>query len=304
MSRSAQSRPAIGLLTFLVMAGAAQAALAHDFWIEPSSYHPPVASSVQLALRVGEDFSGRPVLRSQDGIERFVVSGPRGERTVTGLEARDPAGFVRIDAPGVYVAGYQSRRWPITLVADRFERYLAAEGLDAVLEVRRLRGESRSEGREVFSRCAKTVLATSSAKTTSSSAVGGESAASTRLGCPFEIVLEAAPEPAGPAGRASPATPAANNRLSVKVLYQGRPIEGIQVAAQTRGPDGRHLATRSNEEGLAEFLLDRAGPWLIKAVHMVEAPDEVDADWESFWASLTLEAPEPREPLSRAALGS
>ena len=78
--------------------------------------------------------------------------------------------------------------------------------------------------------------------------------------------------------------------------------------AQTRGPNGRHLERQSNAAGRAEFSTDLAGPWLIKAVHMVEAPDEVDADWESFWASLTFEAsesrPEPRELLKRAALGS
>ena len=31
--------------------------------------------------------------------------------------------------------------------------------------------------------------------------------------------------------------------------------------------------------------------WLVKAVHMVQAPAGTDADWESLWASLTFEIP-------------
>ena len=33
------------------------------------------------------------------------------------------------------------------------------------------------------------------------------------------------------------------------------------------------------------------GVWLVKAVHMVPLPKGQDADWESFWASLTFELP-------------
>jgi len=29
--------------------------------------------------------------------------------------------------------------------------------------------------------------------------------------------------------------------------------------------------------------------WMIKAVHMIPAPAGIDADWSSFWASLTFE---------------
>jgi hypothetical protein len=31
------------------------------------------------------------------------------------------------------------------------------------------------------------------------------------------------------------------------------------------------------------------GMWLIKAVHMVPAPAGANAEWASFWASLTFE---------------
>lgn len=274
-------RPALGLLIMLTAAvTSTQPALGHDFWIEPSTYRPEVASSVRLALRVGEDFTGRAVLRSQDRIGRFVVFGPRGERTVAGIEARDPAGFARIDIPGTYVVGYRSLRSSITLEGTRFEKYLAAEGLDAVLEERRRRGESRADGREVFSRCAKTVLLSSGGAAGAGYDTGA--ARTAPMGCPFELVLET-----------HHAEPTAGGTISVRVLYLDRPLGGTKVVALTRGPNGRHLTVRSDADGRAEFSIDVAGPWLVKAVHMVEAPEEIDADWESFWASITFEAGAP-----------
>lgn len=248
-----------------------QVAFGHDFWIEPSSFRPEIASSVRLMLRVGEDFSGRPVPRRQDRIERFVLSGPAGERTIAGIESRDPAGFARIDAPGAYVAAYQSRRSPITLPGSRFEKYLAAEGLDAVLEARRRRGDSDAEGREVFSRCAKTVL-----RVAGSEPVDSDPAL---IGCPFELILEAGSE-----------APAAGRTVAVRAFYRGQPVEGAKIVALARSASGRHIAVQSDATGAAEFRIDKAGPWLVKAVHMVEAPSDIDADWESFWASVTFEA--------------
>jgi len=49
------------------------------------------------------------------------------------------------------------------------------------------------------------------------------------------------------------------------------------------------LRARSDQNGRATFAIDEAGPWLVKAVHMVPAAAGSNADWESFWASLTFE---------------
>jgi hypothetical protein len=51
------------------------------------------------------------------------------------------------------------------------------------------------------------------------------------------------------------------------------------------------LSARTNASGRVAFDLAPAGVWLVKAVHMVPAPPASGADWESLWASLTLELP-------------
>jgi uncharacterized GH25 family protein len=57
------------------------------------------------------------------------------------------------------------------------------------------------------------------------------------------------------------------------------------------------LATRSDGHGAFSFALPRAGVWLVKSVHLVEASMFSRADWDSLWASLTFETPEPQAPL-------
>lgn len=37
--------------------------------------------------------------------------------------------------------------------------------------------------------------------------------------------------------------------------------------------------------------LTEPGAWLFTTIHMIPAPEGLDADWESFWASLTFELP-------------
>jgi hypothetical protein len=69
-----------------------------------------------------------------------------------------------------------------------------------------------------------------------------------------------------------------------------------------RSAPSEKLTARSDKEGRVTFRLPRSGMWLVKAVHMIPAPPDTKADWESFWASLTFELPETgnvRVPSSR-----
>src|SRR5687768_8686639 len=104
-------------------------AIAHDFWIEPSTFTPAPGEEVVLQMKVGEHFQGEIVTTSS-----IVVS-----------------------AEGT-VASYSSRPSRIELEAAKFESYLREEGLEHVIEKRKARGESAKRGTEIFSRSVKTLL--------------------------------------------------------------------------------------------------------------------------------------------------
>ncbi len=279
---------------------------AHDFWIEPSSPWSQVGSILSLRLRVGDDFPGEPVPRDAARIERFILAAAGGgtppekpsekppekprEKPIAGRDGSDPAGLVLLDAPGLHIAGYRSRRSNVELDPRRFRGYLKEEGLDRILALREKRGESEIPGREVFSRCAKALVGCANGAVEGAHVElggagrghggAGGGAHDRVLGFPLELILEEDPLGSRP-----------GDEVPLKLLYEGKPIAGALVKARRRPEEGETCPThtrRTDTQGRVKLRFDRPGFWLVSAVHMVEAPKETDADWESFWASLTF----------------
>ena len=112
------------LLTAVAVVLAATPLLAHDFWIEPTTFHPEVGSMVGLSLRVGQGFRGDAVPLMPDKIVKFVTVSAAGVETAAGgIPGRDPAGRARVGEPGFVIAGYRSGPSSLELPADKFEAY-------------------------------------------------------------------------------------------------------------------------------------------------------------------------------------
>ena len=257
--------------TALALFFAAAPLFAHDFWIEPSTFHPEVGATVGVALRVGEGFRGDPVPGMPGRIQRFVLVSPSGETPVDGVESQDPAGVVRITGPGIQVVGYRSNTSRVDLEAEKFEQYLKEEGLEGIVAERARRGESAKPSREIYSRCAKSLLAAGG---------GGKTGYDRELGFTLELIPEKNPY----AGRAVGLFP-------VRLTYRGAALPGALVVALNRDAPEKRLSARTDAQGRVSLALATSGAWLVKAVHMAPAPAESGADWESLWASLTFEVP-------------
>ncbi len=256
------------IATALVLALPA-VSLAHDFWIEPSAFHPDPGELLQVRLRLGPSFhEGQAVVRDRSHMDRFIDLTAEAERPIVGLDGHDPAGVLRVREPGLHVIGYQSRATAIELKADVFTAYLRQEGLERVIESRAARGERDLPGRERFARCAKCLVL-----------VGDDHAGfDRRMGFTLEIVPIEDPLVSGDAP------------TGFEVLYAGEPCAGIQVMAVHQSSEVSPRIVRTDDLGRIRIKLDQDGVWMLKAVHMV--PDESPlsaADWLSFWASLTLQ---------------
>jgi len=262
------------LIRLVVLAAAAlllaDAARAHDFWIEPSTFKPQAGGIVSVRLFVGQDFTGDPLPRQSSAIERFFLRQDGADTNIGGANNIDPAGLFRMPGAAAAVIGYSSNGSSTELQAARFEDYLRQHELIAVIEERRRRSEQNRPGRERFYRYAKALLAGSA-----------KSAAATQpLGFAYEIVPGNDPTAvAGP--------------LRFRILYQGKPLAGALVEALWRDDPSIRLSTRSDAQGGFDFALPRPGVWLVKSVHMMRAGFFASADWDSLWASLTFEAPKP-----------
>lgn len=255
-----------GLLAFA--AGAVQA---HNFWIEPSTLTPAPGQRLAVRLRVGVELKGDPVPRDPALMKRFLAAGPAGDSPVPGVPNTEPAGFEAFAVPGLYTIVYDSGRSPLELDAAKFEEYLRDEGLEKISALRARQGKSAAGAKEVFSRCAKSLLNVGN---------GGAGPGFDRV---FNQRLELVAEK-------NPYTMAGGGELPVRLLYEGKPLAGALVMALQRDrPD--KVTARTDAKGRVTLKLDRPGFWLIKAVHMIPAPPDAGADWESFWASLTFSLP-------------
>ncbi|MEO5896479.1 MAG: DUF4198 domain-containing protein [Vicinamibacterales bacterium] len=256
--------------TLVILIVAAAALAAHDLWIEPSVFVVPTGKPVAIRLRVGANLLGDPVARDKELIDRFISVDASGETPVPGPDGVDPAGIVRIAAPGLTIVGYSSKPSRVSLPAQKFNDYLAEEGLESIAASRAKRNESQAEAREEFSRCAKTLISSGVV------AKSGDRA----LGFTLELIAER-----------NPYAMRAGEPLPVRLLYKGQPLSGTLVVALNKRDPSQKVSARSGKDGRVSLMLKDPGMWLVKAVHMIPSPAGADAQWSSFWASLTFELP-------------
>jgi uncharacterized GH25 family protein len=228
------SKPFALLLTIL----AASAAQAHDFWLEPSTFRPQAGQIFSVGLRVGQNFEGDALPRSASLIESFTLREAAMEHAVNGSENQDPAGYVRLLRPGVATIGYRSKPSPLELTAEKFNRFLVEEGVNAP--------RATTLRREQFQRFAKAIVGSGD----------GATLLSKPFGWRFEIVPESNPHDAG--------------SLRVRVMLDQRPLRGALVSAIRRG-DAARVSVRTSPDGRATIALPGSGVWLIKCVAVVES---------------------------------
>jgi uncharacterized GH25 family protein len=242
---------------------------AHDMWIEPLTFSPATGQIVSVKLRVGQDLLGDPLPRDPALVNQFIVEDPEGRKPVVGRDGSDPAGFVRVAVPGLMVIGYRSNPSFVELTPEKFNQYLKDEGLDAVAATRAQHNQTNANARELFARCAKSLVLS-----------GSPSAAQhdRALGFTLELVAERNPYLLRP-----------NEDLPVRLTYENRPLAGTLVIAMNRQNPAEKISARTDKDGRVRLKLHPGGMWLIKAVHMIPAPAGSNAEWQSFWASLTFE---------------
>jgi uncharacterized GH25 family protein len=258
------------VLTFTLLLAARLAA--HEFWLWPEAFTAAPGTTVQIGLRVGENFSGevRPFRADRAAAWRHTSTAG-----VTDLRPQLPAApgreafAVALAAPGTHVLTYDSQPSTIVLPPADFLSYLQEEGLDHVAAARHAAGQDQAPGRERYQRFVKTLL------------LAGAKADAT-FGVPTGQRLEIVPD-------TDPLAARAGGRLAFTVQFEGRPLPGASVRAwHRRGTAVDILKGQTGADGTVGFTLPDAGPWMISVVHMVPLRDVPGLDWESSWASLTF----------------
>jgi uncharacterized GH25 family protein len=267
-------------LALLVAAGSntvASRAWSHEFWLSPSRYRAAARDTVEISAFIGTGFRGDLKPYAATRVLHFqlrmaqVVDVAHLARNGDAIMAR----FVAPDAGGA-LAAYEGNFADIELPAEEFDRYLRLEGLDEPLQARAAVATPQI-GRERYARCGKTWIA------------GRDPG---RLFAPVGLTFELVPI----------ADPSRSDTIAVRALFRGKPLAGTLVRAWRRplARTGRPFdpakrdsvppvaEVRTNADGLATIPARGAGEWLLSTVHMIPSADVKEADWESYWASLTF----------------
>ncbi|MEK7485031.1 MAG: DUF4198 domain-containing protein [Planctomycetota bacterium] len=247
---------------------------AHEFWLVPSSFRPDLLAILAIHTLVGHKFEGENFPRNPNHIQQFIFANINGVAPISGMDGKLPAGVMRVRTPGIHTIGYFSNRSFTELDAAKFEQYLRESGFEHVIDIRAKKNESQKKGLEYFSRCVKTMVAVNKDFNGPYDHI---------FGFPLELVPED-----------NPFIFEGQKEFSVRLLYQGKPLVGVLVQATPKNNKDQTWEKRTNEEGRVMIPISCGGAWLINTVHIVALPAGMEADWESFWASLYLEFPEPK----------
>ncbi len=269
------------LLCIIAVTLTAGEALAHEFWISPSTYSPAANGLVRVSLFHGERFAGDVVARNDPMIKRFEYWADGSVTDVLGRHGTATS-YMRPDGVGHAVVVYETEEYINPLPAEEFEAYLLEEGLDEIRERRAALGESGTEGREAYVRCAKSLLTVGDA-----GPFTGETEA---VGLPLEIVIERIEN-------------SADGVLEARLLFEGEPLAGRRVVATSENNPGALVELKADSSGMVRFVPDEGGPWILTALHMERVTDRDDIDWKSYWASTTFAVPERMQAGEGTRLG-
>ncbi|MEM7406031.1 MAG: DUF4198 domain-containing protein [Pseudomonadota bacterium] len=249
---------------------------AHEFWIEPRDYQPPVDGQMTARLLNGEDFAGSPQPFLPKRFVRFVVAYAGAMVPVKGRVGDVPALNQPPVGEGLHVIAYHGR--PLTLGYndwDKFRKFAKRKDLGDVDRQHAERGLPATGFDEVYIRLAKSLVG-----------VGAGAGHDLRTGLETEFVA-----------LSNPYRDDLSGGMRLQLFYGDATRGDAQVEVFEKGPDGAvALKTyRTNGDGIAVIAVRPGFAYMADAV-VLRAPSrqlaaETGAVWETLWANLTWFVP-------------
>ncbi len=259
-----------GFLT-LGLSIAVSLAVAHEFWLQPSRFFAQVGDTIRVEALVGEGFAGERSEGKKDRIRQYRHDTAVGTTDLIPALTGDTYGEVSvpITAPGTHVFSFANTPKFLSMKADSFLLYLREDGLDNVIAARQQRHQTNNASRELYQRCVKTLV---------QAGPRADDAFAKETGMVLEIIPARNPYAQRPGQTAG-----------FRIQFQNKPLAHALVRYWNRDAGG-HLTEekqRSDKQGRIRFRL-RAGQNMLSLVRMIPCADTTQADWQSYWGSLTF----------------
>jgi uncharacterized GH25 family protein len=261
-----------GILSLAAALTLAAPVCAHDLWIVPGKFTVEPGEKVRVFINSGDTFPGSDALVGAARIASLTFHPASPEKVDIDSFAADGKSLtaeITASEPGTAALALVLEPRVIRLKAEEFNQYLVDEGLSKLLELREARGESKQPAVERYTKFAKTILS-----------VGDSS--EDRSSEPTGLKLEVVPHTPLHALRAGATLPFA-------ILFEGKPLAHVRVVGGRAGTPSHGVQAVTDSNGEASVVLEEAGRWYLRALYMVRLGDDPEAQWESFWTTLTFE---------------
>ena len=262
---------------FLLFSPLTMWAASDDFYLIPSNFRITSGEKIKIGIHNGSfpqnEASTAPEL---DKLRDVLVFSNTIKTEVTGLTNHGSSvmGEAQIAQKGNAVLTACTLPAYVDLPVNDFEKYIRQEGLGHVLETPAVAGgmapDLTKSVRERFSQYAKSLLLNDQSNEIFQKPTG--------------MALEFVPD-------RNPSALRRDERLPVRVLWNGKPAVGLQVeAAYSSGEYGEsRIVGRTDRDGRVFVTLGKKGLWRLHTVAMERCRDTKAADFESSRATLTFE---------------
>jgi uncharacterized GH25 family protein len=258
--------PFLALALVLILV---QSLAAHYVFMMPEKFRVAPGEAVKIGFHAADGFpdSTQAAKRLTDATVR-VGAKPEGVALV-GEEKRLSA-VVTLKTAGHVVATVTNASTVGTMNAKSFTGYLREENLQHVIDARSAAGEADKSARERYTMFAKSILLSGKPDQSYAEPVGHT----------IEIIPEK-----------DPYALKSGESLPVRVLVRGKPAASLEVMAASTGSFGGKSRSVGKTDAAGRIVIPLStGAWRLHTIYM-ERSTNPDADWESFWATLTFEAP-------------
>ncbi len=244
--------------------------LAHEFWISPDKFIYKRGDKINIRFFVGENFEGFNWSGNKENIQslKLYYGGVNDDlsKYISDLPG-DSLELTMLDE-GTNLIAYNSKNRFIEIEAPKFHEYLLEDGLFNTIDYRTENNEKDSVGKELYQRCAKTLIQVGLKKDNTSSLA-------------TELPLDIIPY-------TNPYMLKHMDSLKVKILFNDQPVVKSLVKIWHR-EKGKTIKTdlTTDESGNIKFPTNNSGKWMISIVKMIRLENDSLAQWQSYWGSLT-----------------
>ena len=243
---------------------------AHEFWLEPERFIYEPGDAINIRFLVGENFEGENWKGNRSKVNQinFYSKDFTDELTSEISDDNGDSLQVSLNDEGTVMLTFNSNNSFINLEAEKFNDYLKEDGIQTTIDYRREHNQTDSSGKEYYQRSVKTILQIGEQK---------DNTCSKKTTLPLDIIpLQ------------NPYDLKENDSLTVKILFKKNPLKDALIKVWNRIDNHTSFVDyTSNEKGEIRLPVSLKGKWMVSTVKMIKLDNDKEADWQSYWGSLT-----------------